>query len=248
MEGVVRRLAARTEEQRTRFQAGSDAFAARHGLSDWEGWFSPCDDETYESVLQNAQAQDRVLDLGAGDLRLSLLLAERVQRVYAVEVNPLLVAAALAEIGLDLPRNLQVICANALDVTFPSDVTLGVLLMRHCQHFSLYWDRLQAAGCQRLITNARWKSGIEVIDLAAPRVPWRGVREGWYACSCGAVGYVGGPHGAVRPDGQGAGPHGVECPHPASPVWSGADTQTEVSECPACQSAAHLTKGVEYET
>jgi SAM-dependent methyltransferase len=246
MEGVVRRLAARTEEQRARFQVGLDAFAARHGLSDWEGWFSPYDDQTYQSVLRNVQAQDRVLDLGAGDLRLSLLLAQRVQRVYAVEVNPLLVAAALAEIGLDLPRNLQVICANALDMTFPSDVTLGVLLMRHCQHFSLYWGRLQAAGCQRLITNARWMSGVEVIDLSAPRVPWQGVaRGGWYACRCGAVGYVGGP---VRAGRRPAGANGVECPHPASPVWSDADTQTEVGECPACQSAAHLTEGAEHET
>lgn len=191
MEEVIRRLAASTEEKRTQFRGGSAAFAARHDLCDWEGWFHPYDDETYGLVLQHIQEHETVLDIGAGDLRLALQMALRAKRVYAVEVNPLLVGMALGEIGLDLPRNLHVICGNALDVTFPPDASVAVLLMRHCQHFARYFDKLQAAGVERLITNVRWKSGVELIDLTAPRVPLDQVQEGWYACRCGAVGYVG---------------------------------------------------------
>jgi len=209
-EKVVRRLASCTEENRTQFRAGFAAFAARHGLSDWEGWFSPYDDDTYALVLQSLAKSDIALDLGAGDLRLALQMAERAWKVYAVEVNPLLVGAALSRIGFDLPCNLHVICANALDIAIPPGVTVAVLLMRHCQHFGEYFDRLQAAGCQRLITNARWRSGVEVIDLTCPRVPFDQVQEGWYACRCGAVGYVGrGGCSTVLP--------------------------VEVSDCPACQ-------------
>lgn len=198
MQEVVRRLAARTEENRAQSLGDVVGFATRHDLVDWEGRFSPYDADTYALVLETIQDYDIVLDIGAGDLRLALQMAARARRVYAVEVNPLLVGAALGEIGLDLPRNLHVICANALDVPVPPHVTVAVLLMRHCQHFAAYFDRLQAVGCQRLITNGRWKSGLEVIDLAAVRVPFPQVEEGWFACKCGAVGYVGRGH---RPEG-----------------------------------------------
>lgn len=191
VEKVISRLAAVTEQSRVQFQEGFTTFAARHGLPDWEGWFSPYDDETYSLVLQDIGPDDVVLDLGAGDLRLALLMAERARLVYAVEVNPVVVGAALSIIGFDLPCNLHVVCANALDVTIPPEVTVAVLLMRHCQHFGEYFERLRAAGCQRLITNARWKSGVEVVDLMKPRPPFEDVQEGWYACRCGAVGYIG---------------------------------------------------------
>jgi len=210
MEEVIRRLAACTEENRVQFQEGFAVFAARHGLSDWEGWFSPYDDDTYAPVLHKVKKRDIVLDLGAGDLRLALRLAERARRVYAVEINPVVLGTALHEIGFDLPCNLHVVCANALDVAIPPGVTVAVLLMRHCQHFGEYFNRLQAAGCQRLITNARWKSGVEVVDLTCPRLPFEQVQEGWYACQCGAVGYVG---------------QGERSESPA----------IEVSDCPACQ-------------
>jgi hypothetical protein len=211
MGSVISRLEAGMEERRTQFHKGFDAFAARHEMTDWEGWFSPYDEETYDLVLQNIGPDDVVIEIGAGDLRLALQLAGRTQRVYAVEVNPLLVGAALQAISFDLPRNLLVICANALDVPFPGDITVAVLLMRHCQHFRLYVDKLRAAGCQRLLTNARWKSGVESIDLTHPGVPFEEVDEGWYACRCGTVGYVG---------------RGEQSDTP--PV--------EVIDCPACQS------------
>jgi tRNA G46 methylase TrmB len=113
MEEVIRRLAASTGEKRAQFRGDFAAFAARHDLRDWEGWFHPYEDETYGLVLLHIQEHDTVLDIGAGDLRLALQVALRAKRVYAVEVNPLLVGMALEEIGLDLPRNLHVICANA---------------------------------------------------------------------------------------------------------------------------------------
>lgn len=166
-------------------------FLWRHGLDEWEARFSPYDEELYQAVLEHVNPADVVIEIGAGDLRLALRLAQHAQRVYAIEVNPLLVARALEGIGLSLPRNLVVICANALDVPVPAGVTVGVLLMRHCRHFGHYFDRLQAAGCRWLLTNARWKYGLEVIDLTASRTPFRELAEGWYACRCGAVGYVG---------------------------------------------------------
>ena len=210
MDSVISRLEAGVEGKRAQFQEGFDAFAARHELTDWEGWFSPYDEETYDLVLQNVGQDDVVIEIGAGDLRLALQLAERARRVHAVEVNPILVGAALQTIGFDLPRNLLVICANALDIAFPADITVAVLLMRHCQHFGRYVDKLRAAGCQRLLTNARWKSGVESMDLTCPGIPFGEVSEGWYACHCGVVGYVG---RGERSD--------------TSPV--------EVIDCPACQ-------------
>ncbi len=191
MDLVISRLEADVEGQQPQFQEGFDVFATRHDLTDWEGWFSPYDEETYNFVLQNIGRDDVAIEIGAGDLRLALRMAERAQRVYAVEVNPLLVGAALQAIGFDLPRNLLVVCANALDISFPSGITVAMLLMRHCQHFGRYVDKLRAAGCQRLLTNARWKSGVENINLTRSGIPFEEVSEGWYACRCGAVGYVG---------------------------------------------------------
>ncbi len=187
---MISRLAACTEENRAQFQGGFADFARLHDLVDWEGWFSPYDEETYSTVLSHIAPDDVVLEIGAGDLRLALRMAERARKVYAVEVNPLVVGPALKIIGLHLPRNLYVVCANALDFPIPPGVTVAVLLMRHCQHFGQYFDRLQATGCQRLLTNARWKSGVEMMDLTAERLPFEQVHEGWYTCRCGAVGYV----------------------------------------------------------
>lgn len=166
-------------------------FAVRNDLSVWEAWFSPYADEIYAEVLAHVRAEDVVYEIGAGDLRLALRLARKARRVYAVEVNPRVLGPALEQLGFDLPRNLVVTCGNALDLPVPPEVTTAVLLMRHCTHFAHYFDLLQRAGCRLLITNARWHCGVEVIDLAAPRRPFQSVREGWYACRCGAVGYVG---------------------------------------------------------
>lgn len=208
-------LEAASAHAQIQFREGFESWARRHGLEDWEGWFSPYDEVVYEAALSEVGEGDRVLDLGAGDLRLALRMAERAERVYAVEVNPVVLAGALAAIGLDLPRNLHVICANGLDLTVPSDVTMAVLLMRHCRHFRGYIERLVDAGCAKLVTNSRWGQGVETIDLTVPPVPLEHVAEGWYACRCGAVGYAG----------TGSRPRG--------PV-------TEVAHCPKC-AAGELT-------
>lgn len=89
-----------------------------------------------------------------------------------------------------------------MHATTPSrkDVTLGVLLMRHCTHFHVYVDKLATVDCRRLITNARWGFGVEVIDLRAPRIPYTDVPIGWYACWCGAIGSRTGPPEHVTPN------------------------------------------------
>ncbi len=108
-----------------------ESWLNRQSLFGFEYKSTP-DVEFYPFVLENLEANDVVLDLGAGDLRLDILMAERVKRVYAVEVNPILVGRALQVIGYDLPRNLIVICANLFDIETPKDVTVVVILMRHC--------------------------------------------------------------------------------------------------------------------
>jgi len=188
-------------------------FADKHDLRGWESWFAPYEREVYEFVLERLQPEDVVLDIGAGDFRFALAAAKRAQRVYAVEVYPPLVTDFLARHGADLPRNLQVVCANAIDLPFPADATVGVLLMRHCQHFGLFFHKLQAVGARRLFSNARWKSGVEEIDLLAPRQPVDRVPPGWYACACGAVGFKAPPH----------------------PEDDWEEAIHEVSSCPQCQ-------------
>ena len=101
--------------------------------------------------------------------------------------NPHLLAAAFRP----LPANLVAVVADARTEPVPAGVTVAVLLMRHCTHYALYVEKLRAAGCRRLITNARWGMGVEVIDLG-PGVPFDSVGIGWYACRrCGAVGFAG---------------------------------------------------------
>jgi len=76
-------------------------------------------------------------------------------------------------------------------VPTPSGLTTAVLLMRHCRHFRDYLYRLRAAGCRRLVTNARWGMGVECLPLA-PQPSFEATPPGWYACACGAVGFKAG--------------------------------------------------------
>jgi hypothetical protein len=92
-----------------------------------------------------------------------------------------------------LPANCTLLVEDAREVPFPEGITTAVLLMRHCAHFALYVAKLQAIGCQRLITNARWRFGPELIDLCAPRISFTSLPVGWYACLCGHTGFVPGP-------------------------------------------------------
>jgi hypothetical protein len=152
----------------------------------WEWRWAPYDEPTYQAVLDQIRPDDRVLEIGAGDLRLARRLAQHAQQVYAIEIQ-----LPLLRLGTPKrPNNLQVIRGDAQKVDFPEGITVGVLLMRHCTHLRLYWRKLKAAGASRLITNARWRMGVETIDLTAPRMPFREVKLGWYTCWCGGVGFV----------------------------------------------------------
>lgn len=108
-------------------------FCEEHDIKGWEGWFLP-ESYLYPKVLANIEPNDVILDIGAGNFALSLLMAKKARKVYAIEVNPLVVKRALEIIGLDLPRNLILICGNALEFPIPKDVNTLVILMRHFQH------------------------------------------------------------------------------------------------------------------
>lgn len=157
---------------------------------DWEAIWAPYDEETYRFVVERIYPFDVVVDIGAGDLRLSNRVANIASWVYAVERNPAILAQADR---YSQPDNLVAVCADARQWPMPNDVTVGVLLMRHCtpEHFADYVARLKAMGCRRLITNARWKMGVEEINLRSA-VPYDPARVGWYACQCGATGFTAG--------------------------------------------------------
>ncbi len=168
-----------------------DAFAmpslsigtARLTDADWEAAWAPYDEDTYRAALEMLSPDDVVLDIGAGDLRFARRAAERVRAVIAIERRAELLAGPC-------PPKLAVICGDALAVPFPPGITVGVLLMRHCLHFRDYVTKLREVGCTRLITNARWRMGLEQIDLDAPRIPFDQFEGGWYACLCRATGFA----------------------------------------------------------
>ncbi len=176
--------------------------------ADWEAAWAPYDAETYRAALEMLSPDDVVLDIGAGDLRFARRAAECTRAVVAVEQRSELLAGPY-------PSNLTVICGDALTWPFPSGITVGVLLMRHCRHFRHYVAKLRDVGCTRLITNARWRMGLEQIDFDGPRIPFAELQGGWYACLCGATGF-------------------------ATAAWEALDVQaldrvTEVESCPSCR-------------
>lgn len=179
-------------------------------VPNWESLWARYDDLTYQIVLSFLWNEDIVLDIGAGDLYLTRQMAQQTRRVYAIERQP----GLLTNDNRNIPANMQVICADARFVTFPKGVTVAVLLMRHCAHFSLYLEKLKAIGCRRLITNARWGMGVEQMDLLTPPQPFATLSEGWYACLCGETGYVPGSADQL--------------------TLETADGITEVTNCPAC--------------
>ena len=167
-------------------------------IHDWEAAFAPYDEDTYRAVLAQITPHDVVLDIGAGDLRLARRVAAMARRVYAIERDPEVLAKS--DRG-SWPANLIAICADALTTAFPIDVTTAILLMRHCtrEHFAVYVQRLTALHrCCRLITNARWKMDVEVIDLRSGGV-YDPNRVGWYACRCGSIGFTPGDPAAITP-------------------------------------------------
>jgi hypothetical protein len=181
-------------------------------IHDWEAVFAPYDEEAYRAVLAQITQHDVVLDIGAGDLRLTKRVAAMARRVYAIERDPAVLAQS--DRG-SWPANLIVICADALTTAFPADVTTALLLMRHCtrEHFAVYLQRLSALQrCRRLITNARWKMDVEVIDLRSGGT-YEPDRVGWYACRCGSIGFTPGDPVAITPQVLADVLEVISCPH-----------------------------------
>ena len=189
---------------------------SNRSYADWELVWAPYDQPTYDCVLCFIRPEDVVLEIGAGDLRLALQLARVAHKVFAIEIHPELLERGVSHAPQGISPNLTIMPGDARWMPFPAGVTVGVLLMRHCTHFRLYAEKLKALSCERLITNARWRLGVEVVDLQKPRQPFASVKIGPYACWCGAVGFVPGP---------------AECYTPELD-----QSAAEVATCPACTS------------
>jgi hypothetical protein len=183
--------------------------AERATAGDWERMWAPYDETTYRQVLAWLGPQDVVLDIGAGDLRLSRRMAARSNRVYAIERNRELATPASPTF---VNENLTVIWGDAYQVPFPAGITVAVLLMRHCLGLPALLNKLDYVGCQRLITNARWRVGLELINLQRPAIPYPAAGLGWYACRCGATGFIAGPAEALTPQIESAVQEVVACP------------------------------------
>ena len=172
-------------------------------LSDaaWEAMHAHYDQPTYQAVCALLSPSDVVLDIGAGDLQLARQMARMTRKVYAIEINALVLEQAHVVREL-LPVNLISFLADARAMDFPSDITTGVLMMRHCTCFRLFAEKLQKAGASRLITNARWHMAVEVVDLRVQRKSFVEAGTGWYACFCGRIGFKEGPleHWSVELD------------------------------------------------
>jgi hypothetical protein len=186
----------------------------------WEALWAPYDQPTYQAVVDLLTPADIVLEIGAGDLRLAIQIANAAQRVYAIEIQEKILDVALNSLSEPLPGNLVVIHGDACRLPFPSAVTTAVLLMRHCTHFQLYAEKLKRAGCQRLVTNARWRMSVEVVMLQEPKAPFENVPMGWYACWCGAVGFKPGAAGLYTLDQEAVVHQVAGCPqcHPVGDV------------------------------
>ena len=195
--------------QRLATTAASQAAAPPRSAAAWEALWAPYDAGTYESVLGQMRPADIVLDIGAGDLRLARQMARRAAHVYALEQQAGLVATQLGT----LPDNLTLLVGDARRLAFPAEVTIAVLLMRHCRHFALYRQKLAETNCRTFMTNARWGMGVESIQLKQPPRPFQAVELGWYACRCGATGFKPGAPAALTAAVEAHTHEVASCPH-----------------------------------
>jgi hypothetical protein len=174
--------------------------------------WAPYAEDTYQEVLDHIHTDDVILEIGAGDLRLARRLAHKARHVYALEIQANLLEKALANREV-LQPNLTILHQDARTTSFPTGLTTAVLLMRHCTHFPLYAEKLKAAGCKKLITNARWRTEPEVISLFAPRQLFKHIPLGWYACWCGNTGFKPGPVENLTEESLGTTYEVAQCPH-----------------------------------
>jgi hypothetical protein len=167
-------------------------------LGMWERRWAPYDEATYQAALAFVDPADVIVDIGAGDLRLARRAADIASKVYALELHETVLEKAVA--AGPLPDNLVILRGDARYHSFPSGVTCGILLMRHCLHFQSYASKLRDVGAKRLITNARWGFGVELVALQATRRQYHQLKLGWYACWCGAVGFKPGEVKKLTPE------------------------------------------------
>lgn len=179
---------------------------------DWEAMWSPYDEAIYQTVLDHINHDDIVLDIGAGDLRLACRMAEKCVRVYAIEIQEVFKNSLDKDKENSLPENLLVTYNDARSTPFPDDVSTGIILMRHCTNLRLYADKLKGAGAKRLITNARWRLGVEIVPLQTTRFEYQQMSIGWYACWCGATGFRSGPVELLTPELESITTEVINCP------------------------------------
>lgn len=81
-------------------------------------------EENYQDMLSKLKKDDVLCDMGAGDLRFGLMACEKCRKVYAVELSPMILSAALRIIGYLIPRNLIPVCADWRYFRIPDEVTV----------------------------------------------------------------------------------------------------------------------------
>jgi hypothetical protein len=164
----------------------SNSISVPSSDASWEAKWSTYDPGTYQSVLNWIRNDDVVLEIGAGDLRLARQVAQIARSVIAIEIQSELVQKAQE---MELPHNLSLVQGDARNLPFPPGVSVAILLMRHCTNYKKYINKLCSIGCTRLITNARWRMSVELIQLDIARMSYDDLLIGWYGCDCGAVGF-----------------------------------------------------------
>lgn len=182
-----------------------------HNEAFWEAMWAPYPEEDYQFVLAQIHPEDTVLEIGAGDMRLATRIARVARCVYAIEKNVHLTPPPAAR--QDLPSNLVVIQGDARSFPFPPNITVAVLMMRHCTHFAHYLNKLRKTSCNRLITNARWRTGVETIWLHDTRKHYDDFQIGWYACWCGQTGFKAGSVDLITPEIEQMVHETATCPH-----------------------------------
>jgi len=140
-----------------------NAAVARNAIQDklegWEASWAMYDEATYRDVLAHICINDIVYEIGAGIC--AWRSAWRQLQKCSRSRDSKVLAGSGHWLQRCTPSKPAHLSWDARAMPAPSGTTVGVLLMRHCTHFQLYAQKLKEAGAQALITNARWKLGVE---------------------------------------------------------------------------------------